>query len=180
MKFEYQEGNLYLTTLNSDCTNEILNFYKRNADYFEPYETDKPDNFYTKTFIKNLVDGEFNAFIKKQHARFYLFDANKSDSIIGCVSFSDIKHGSFKSCVIGYKIDHNFQRQGYGSKMLKMALKIMAEEFDMHRIEAYILPDNAASIGLAKKMSFIEEGIAHKYVLLNGKWTDHLRYVYIS
>lgn len=180
MKFEYREGNLLLTPLTTNSTNAILDFYKRNCKYFEAYETDKPKNFYTKEFIETLVDGEYNGFIRKQHARFYLFDPLKSQDIIGCVSFSDIKHGAFKSCVVGYKIDHNFWRQGYAEKMLRMALKIMVNDFDMHRIEAYISPDNEASINLAKKLNFTNEGIANKYVLQQGEWKDHLRFVYIS
>ena len=57
-----------------------------------------------------------------------------------------------KSCVIGYKIDEKYRRMGYGRRMLTMALKIMVTEYGMHRIEAYILPGNDASVNLARTM----------------------------
>ena len=85
-----------------------------------------------------------------------------------------------KSCILGYKIDERFQRQGYGRRMLTMALKIMVTDCNMHRIEAYILPANTPSIDLAIKLGFISEGTAFAYAPINGIWQDHLRYVYIS
>lgn len=109
-----------------------------------------------------------------------MFDTNFPDKIIGTVSFSDIKKGAFCSCTTGYKIDKEFQHLGYGRRMLTMALKILVTEVHMHRVEAYIAPQNTASISLATKLGFIPEGTAYSYVYLRGKWEDHLRFVYIS
>lgn len=180
MKLEYCSNNLTLRILNENYTNQVLDFYYRNRSYFDMYEADKPDNFYTPEFISNLLRSEYNAFTLGKYARFFLFDKNYPDTIIGTVSFSDIKKGAFKSCLIGYKIDHDFQRMGYARKMLNMALKIMVIDGDMHRIEAYISLDNKPSASLVQKLGFINEGTAYSYVCINGIWQDHLRYVYIS
>ena len=61
MKFEYQQDSLVLKVLDTSHTGEVLDFYKRNKDSFEKYETDKPSNFYTYTFIYNLLKAEYNA-----------------------------------------------------------------------------------------------------------------------
>jgi ribosomal-protein-alanine N-acetyltransferase len=180
MKFEYKNNNLILKVLTSEYADEVLNFYKRNREYFDRYETDKPDNFYTREFIRNLLTAEYNAFVAGKNVRFFLFDVHKPHQIIGTVSFSDIKTGSFLSCHIGYKIDHAFWRMGYGRRMVTTALNIMVTKEHMHRIEAYISPDNAPSIALATQIGFIPEGTAYSYVNINGKWQDHLRYVYID
>ena len=110
----------------------------------------------------------------------YEIDTTFPNKIIGTVSFSDIKKNAMSSCVIGYKIDHDFQRMGYAQRMLTMALKIMVNECHMHRIEAYIAPYNTPSANLVKKLGFISEGTAYEYVLKHGCWEDHLRFVYIS
>lgn len=128
MKFEYQQDSLVLKVLDTSHTGEVLDFYKRNKDSFEKYETDKPSNFYTYTFIYNLLKAEYNACIHGKHIRFFLYDNSVSDKIIGSVSFTDIK-SSMKSCVIGYKIDEKYRRMGYGRRMLTMALKIMVTEY---------------------------------------------------
>ena len=96
------------------------------------------------------------------------------------MSFSNIHTGALMSCCIGYKIDTQFQSSGYGRRMLTMALKIMVTERGMHRIEAYIEPDNDISLKLVKSLGFISEGMAYSYVYMRGSWRDHLRYTYIS
>ena len=40
MKFEYQQDSLVLKVLDTSHTVEVLDFYKRNKDSFEKYETD--------------------------------------------------------------------------------------------------------------------------------------------
>ena len=69
MKFEYQQDSLVLKVLDTSHTGEVLDFYKRNKDSFEKYETDKPSNFYTYTFIYNLLKAEYNACIHGKHIR---------------------------------------------------------------------------------------------------------------
>lgn len=180
VKLEYRNNNLTLKVLGADSAPSVLSFYSRNRLEFEKYETDKPDNFYTEEFIQNLLTAEYNSFVTGKHIRFFLYDENYPGQIIGTISFSDIKKGCFCSCNTGYKIDKNFQQRGYGRRMLTMALKIIVTELNMHRIEAYIAPDNTASAALARQLGFIQEGTAYSYVRLHGKWQDHLRFVYIS
>ena len=38
------------------------------------------------------------------------------------------------------------------------------QEINLHRIEAYVQPDNAPSIRLLTRLGFQEEGYLHKYV----------------
>lgn len=179
MNFEYHSEDLVLKVLDTTHTGEVLDFYKRNKELFEKYETDKPSNFYTYTFIYNLLKAEYASFLNRKHIRFFLYDYGVSDKIIGSVSFTDINN-TMKSCITGYKIDDAFRNKGYGRRMLTMSLKIMVTECGMHRIEAYILPDNTPSIKLAKSMGFLSEGTAYAYAKIDGCWRDHLRFTYIS
>lgn len=180
MKFEYKNNNLILRVLSADSAAAVLSFYWRNHEQFDQYETDKPDNFYTEDFIRNLLTAEYNSYVSGKHLRFFLFDTDYPGEIIGTISFSDLKKGSFCSCCTGYKIDKRFQHRGYGRRMLTMALKIVVTELHMHRVEAYISPDNTHSVALARQLGFIPEGTAYSYVYLRGNWEDHLRFVYIS
>jgi ribosomal-protein-alanine N-acetyltransferase len=43
----------------------------------------------------------------------------------------------------------------------------------MHRIEAACLPSNEPSKSLLHKAGFRQEGIARKYLQINGEWQDH-------
>jgi ribosomal-protein-alanine N-acetyltransferase len=177
MRYEYQENGLTLRVLDERHVDEIYNFYYNNRDYFDPYEMDKPANFYTKEFVTSLVKAEFQEFLHQKHIRYYLY-ASDFNEIIGCVSFSDIKKGMC-SCIIGYKIAEKYAGYGLGKRMVSMAIKAIMADYGMHRIEAYIHPENVRSLRLCESLGFISEGIAHAYAMIGGQWLDHLRYVYI-
>lgn len=180
MKLEYRDCNLILRQLNETSASQVLDFYYRNKAYFDVYEADKPDNFYTLEYVKGLLRSEYNAFVQGKYVRFFAYDINNPKEIIGTVSFSDLRYGHMMSCVIGYKVDHQLQNQGYGYRMLNAALKAMVVDARMHRIEAYIAPNNTASINLVKKLGFINEGTAYSYIHKQQEWLDMLRFVYIS
>ena len=180
MNLEYKFDNISLRILDIQYASMVLAFCNRNKEIFEQYEIDKPLNFYTLEFQKKLIEAEYNGFLHGNYVRFYMFENNISDKIIGTISFSDMKRNAFFSCQIGYKIDSNYVNQGYGFKMLSNSIKIMESECHMHRIGAYILPGNQPSIKLVEKVGFELEGIARSYVLMNNKWIDHLSYAYIT
>jgi len=180
MNLEYKFDNISLRVLDTQYASMILLFCDKSKEIFEQYEIDKPLNFYTLAFQKKLIEAEYDGFLHGTYVRFYMFDRRFPDKIIGTISFSDMKRTAFFSCQIGYKIDPDYINQGYGFKMLSNSIRIMENECNMHRIGAYILPDNQPSIKLVEKVGFQLEGIAKSYVLMNGKWIDHLSYAYIS
>ena len=50
------------------------------------------------------------------------------------------------------------------------------EELGLHRIEVCIIPRNANSRRVMEKLHFREEGIAERFLEINGVWEDHVRY----
>lgn len=180
MQMEYNKNGLILKILDESCADKVLAFNLKNREFFEPSEASKPDKYYTLEFTSQMLRAEMNQFLNKKGLRFFVFLENNPDEIIGTVSFQNIRWGAFMTCHTGYKIDYSHCRKGYGYKALTFALDIICSEYGLHRIEAYIQPDNKASIALAKKVGFVQEGIAFDYALINGKWTDHLRYIFIS
>lgn len=180
MNLVYDYDDISLRVLNEYEAERVLSFYNKNKEAFQKYETSKPANFYTLEFQQKLLAAEYQDFIHGKYIRLFLFNRNEPDKIIGTVSFSDMKRSAFFSCQIGYKIDSDYKNKGFGFKMLTYSIQILEQEWNMHRFEAYIFPDNLPSVRLIKKVGFEFEGIAKSYVYLNGNWTDHLRYVYIS
>ena len=47
----------------------------------------------------------------------------------------------------------------------------------LHRIEANIIPHNVPSLRLAGKLGYYHEGLALKYLKINGRWEDHIHMV---
>ena len=60
------------------------------------------------------------------------------------------------------------------SESLRVAIRFMFEELNLHRIEANYIADNKRSGKLLERLGFVKEGIAKKYLLINGTWQDHI------
>ena len=50
------------------------------------------------------------------------------------------------------------------------------EDLHLHRIQIAIIPRNTASRRVVEKLEIREEGIAERYLEINGVWEDHIRY----
>jgi ribosomal-protein-alanine N-acetyltransferase len=44
----------------------------------------------------------------------------------------------------------------------------------LHRVEATVRPENAASRAVLAKVGFREEGLLKRYLEVDGAWRDHL------
>ena len=50
------------------------------------------------------------------------------------------------------------------------------DELHLHRLQVAIIPRNSASRRVVEKLDLREEGIAERYLEINGTWEDHVRY----
>ena len=59
---------------------------------------------------------------------------------------------------------------------LVVILKFAFEELHLHRLQISIVPRNSSSRRVVEKLNLRCEGLAEKYLEINGIWEDHLRY----
>ena len=50
----------------------------------------------------------------------------------------------------------------------------------LHRVQANIIPNNAASVHVAQKCGFRLEGTAKRYLKIAGEWQDHAMYAKLA
>lgn len=179
MQFSYETKRLNLMILSADNAPLIQHFYQKNAAFLEPFEPARPENFYTIAFHRSNLSCEYRAFLRLTHIRFWLFRKDAPEEPIGSICFSNIMHGAFKKCIIGYKLGEEFCHYGYMQEAISFLIPIVMKELDLHRVEAYVQPDNMPSIRLLEKLHFVEEGYLQKYAEIHGNWTDHLLFSYL-
>jgi [ribosomal protein S5]-alanine N-acetyltransferase len=46
-------------------------------------------------------------------------------------------------------------------------------DLGLHRVQAAVVPENKASARVLQKCGFREEGLARRYLFLDGQWKDH-------
>ena len=118
--------------------------------------------------------------IKQSAVRFWVFRKENITQIIGTVSVQEIRRGSYQSCILGYKFDHRFWRQGYAKESLLKCIEIIFDEMKLHRIEAHVLPENIASKRLLLGLGFVPEGVKRQSVKFHGIWQDHEIYALLE
>ncbi|CZS09951.1 ribosomal-protein-S5-alanine N-acetyltransferase [Clostridioides difficile] len=88
--------------------------------------------------------------------------------------------GVFLSCYLGYKLDQDEINQGYMTEAIQKGIDIIFNEYGLHRIEANVMPKNQRSLRVTEKLGFYNEGIAQKYLKINGIWEDHVHMVLLN
>ncbi len=171
----YDTDRLYLRILKPNYAFEVLEYYKRNADFLSEWEPRRPSDFYTLSYHKRQLNMDYYKFKENSLVRFWVFK-KEDNKLIGNVCCSNIVMGNFKSCFMGYKLDKDEINKGYMSEAIKKTVEIMFDDFDLHRIEVNIVPRNARSLKVMEKLKFEQEGFSKRYLEINGKWEDHIHF----
>ena len=59
------------------------------------------------------------------------------------------------------------------TEALKGAIAFVMDEYRLHRVEAFVLPENEPSLNLLKRTGFHYEGKRYSYMHINGEYRDH-------
>ena len=54
------------------------------------------------------------------------------------------------------------------------------ELLGLHRLEAACIPENEPSRRLLLKLGFHEEGLARRYLQIDGQWRDHVLFALLE
>jgi ribosomal-protein-alanine N-acetyltransferase len=180
MYYTCETERLILKILNKDAAPMVLDLYKENKASFECWEPKRPTNFYTLNYQKASLSIEAHQMSEGKLLRYWIFLKNNQKKIIGSVCFHDFLMSPYLCCSLGYKLDHKYVHYGYAYESIKKAIDIIWQDYHIHRIEAFIMPNNKPSLRLIIRLHFIYEGITYSYACINGKWTDHKRYAIIN
>jgi ribosomal-protein-alanine N-acetyltransferase len=96
--------------------------------------------------------------------------------LVGEVSLGSVQRGPFQTAYIGYWIDEEHAGSGYVPEGVLLLLRYSFNSLDLHRVEAAIVPRNQASRRVAEKLGLREEGIAQRFLQIQGVYEDHIRY----
>lgn len=98
------------------------------------------------------------------------------DQFIGEVSLGTVHRGPFQSASIGYWVDERHAGHGYVLEGVALIIRYGFDDLGLHRLEAAIVPRNAASRRVAAKLGLRDEGTSQRFLQINGVFEDHVRY----
>ncbi len=106
----------------------------------------------------------------------YQFGVFLDGVVIGEVNVNNVIRGAMQSGTIGYWIDQRQAGNSYIAEAVVVVMRHAFEQLDLHRLEICIVPRNDKSRRVMEKLQVREEGVAVRYLEINGTWEDHVRY----
>ena len=106
----------------------------------------------------------------------YGFGIFVNGDFAGEINLTAVQRGPFQSAYVGYWIDEKHAGNGYMPESVVVLAQFAFEELHLHRIQISIIPRNTASRRVVEKLGVRDEGIALRYLEINGVWEDHVRY----
>jgi ribosomal-protein-alanine N-acetyltransferase len=106
----------------------------------------------------------------------YGFGIFVEGALAGEINLSGVQRGPFQNTYVGYWMDEGKAGNGYVPESLVAVSRFAFEDLRLHRLQVAIIPRNRASRRVVEKLELREEGIAVRYLAINGKWEDHIRY----
>lgn len=94
----------------------------------------------------------------------------------GEINLNSVQRGAFQNAYVGYWIDEAHAGHGYVPESVVVVFRYAFENLRLHRLQISIIPRNGPSNRVAAKLGLRNEGLAVRYLEINGVWEDHYRY----
>jgi [ribosomal protein S5]-alanine N-acetyltransferase len=94
----------------------------------------------------------------------------------GEITLSSIQRGPFQSGHVGYWIDRSLAGRGYVPEAVVTVLQFSFDSIGLHRVEISIIPRNHSSLRVVEKLGIRSEGVAQRFLEIDGQWEDHARF----
>jgi len=113
---------------------------------------------------------------ERQLGTAYGFGIFVDGEFAGEINLSSLQRGPFQSAYVGYWMDERHAGNGYTPEAVVLVARFAFEELHLHRIQISIIPRNSASRRVVEKLEIRSEGVAERYLEINGEWEDHIRF----
>ena len=151
----------------------IANYFAVNEKHLRPWSPAVPMQHHSVDAWRRRLHDRALEFDRGESVHFIGTDAAESH-VIGTCSLSNIVRGVFYACHMGYSVAERYEGAGYMKRIVSYSIDYAFNELNLHRIMANHMPANERSAGLLKSLGFEREGYAKDYLLINGRWEDHV------
>ncbi|NNE12901.1 MAG: GNAT family N-acetyltransferase [Ilumatobacter sp.] len=149
----------------------------RNEQWLVPWEPLRSSSLPDPTRERSAYEARCTARDRERAAdHAYPFGLFVDQQFAGEVNLNNVTRGALQGATIGYWIDQARAGHGYTSEAVAVLLQHAFEQLQLHRIEICIVPRNINSRRVVEKLGLRCEGVAERFLEINGTWEDHLRY----
>lgn len=145
-------------------------YHVRNAEHLRPWNPTPPPDALERSRYAALLTGHL---VLRASGMEYRFGAFREGRLMGQISLVNVERGGFQNGRIGYSTDAEAQGRGVASVMIASVCRYAFETLGLHRLEANVMPRNAASRRALEKNGFVKVGFSPCMIQIAGVWEDH-------
>jgi ribosomal-protein-alanine N-acetyltransferase len=150
---------------------------RRNGEWLTKWEPARLAHHPDPEINRDVFAARCGARDRERHAGTqYAFGIFVDGAFAGEINLNNVVRGAFQSATIGYWIDKARAGHSFMSEAVLALAQYSFESLNLHRLEICIIPRNAKSRRVVEKLGIREEGIAERFLEINGVWEDHVRY----
>jgi ribosomal-protein-alanine N-acetyltransferase len=142
----------------------------RNRAFLAPWEPLRDERWFRLGTQEEHVRA---ALRERDEGRALPFAIEVDGTLVGGVNLNVIVRGVFDNAYLGYWLDEAHGGRGIATEAVRQAVSHAFGPGGLHRVQAAVIPRNAASLRLLEKLGFRLEGYAERYLRINGVWEDH-------
>ena len=143
--------------------------------FLTPWEPIWPSDDLTRSGFRRRLR-RYTEDIAEDRAYPFLVFRESDGALVGGVTLANVRRGIVQAGTLGYWVGQPYAGKGYMTAALRVLLPTLFGELNLHRVEAACIPTNQSSIRVLEKCGFAREGLARRYLCINGVWQDHYLY----
>ena len=149
----------------------FLNAARQSHTLHQPWTTAPASSAEFRAYVERMAQASNKAFFVCRR---------DTDALVGVINITNIVLGQFCSAYLGFYAFAGQERQGFMREGLQALTQHAFTALQLHRLEANIQPDNAASIDLVTACGFAKEGFSPRYLKIGDQWRDHERWAILA
>jgi len=158
---------------------EMTELYARNLEHRRSAQPAPPPGIDPAS--REVVRAEVRRHRREWRAdEAYRFCIVADGALAGGIALGGIQRGGFCNAYLGYWIDVDRQGRGLMTEAVGVVLDFAFGPVGLHRVQVAVMPRNAASRRVVAKAGFREEGLALRYLEIDGRWEDHVLHAITS
>ena len=146
-------------------------YYVENREFLQPWSPTFRPEMYSVREWELSIPVIHQQFAQGTAVRFGLWDGER---LIGVANITDIKGSPLHGALLGYTLARHAEGKGLMFEALQAVMGYLFEARGLHRVSANYMPHNIRSGSLLRRLGFQVEGYARDYLLIDGKWEDHV------
>ncbi|MDD3147379.1 MAG: GNAT family protein [Candidatus Riflebacteria bacterium] len=163
-------NRLYLRRCQKFDAPEFLQLLKKNRLYLSEWLQPQPDLIRIED-VQKMIAEDHKLARKGLRLDLGIFSL-ENDSMIGRIALHSVDYGIQRSAGLSYWLDEKLTGQGLIKEALATLTSFAFEEACLHRVWLNIINNNLASLAVARRLGFKNEGTLRQSLFVNGAWRD--------